>query len=173
MHLIIAEPGDDAERKRVDYQVEKHGTQLGLVRANANWLLTESDDIASVAQELAAKLGASKVRVYRLVPVDVDVETTERIIEREFPASRSTVESAILGFIMVKRKGVLRPLPGVKHRIYDVSTNKGKAEIRVLVTGGARTSHIRLEIEGPRATVDHIVGTIEKDLELFGRGLRD
>lgn len=171
VRLIIVDPLDEAERKRVDYQVAKHGASLRLVRGNANWILTDSDDVTEVVRELSAKLAPERIKVYRLEPVDVEVEQTTRSLQMEFPAARSAVETLLVGFLMGKRKGQLQPGATATTKTYAVFTNKGRAEIRVVLTGSAQKCKVTLEVSGVKATVDFLTASLEKELELFRRGM--
>ena len=171
MRLIIVDPLDEAERKRVDYQLAKHGAELRLVRGNANWILTDSDDVGDVVRELSAKLSPDRIRVYKLEPVDIVVEQSTRSIQMEFPAARSAVEALLVGFLMGKRKGQLQPGATATTKTYAVFTNKGRAEIRVVLTGSAQKCKLTLEVSGVKDTVDFLANSMEKELELFRRGI--
>lgn len=171
MRLIIVDPLDEAERKRVDYQIVKHGNELRLVRGNANWILTDSDDVGEVVRELSAKLSPERIKVYRLEPIEVEVEQATRTLTMEFPAARSAVEALLIGFLMGKRKGQLQPGATSSVKTYAVFTNKGRAEIRVVLTGSAQKCKVMLEVSGVKDTVDHLATSLEKELELFRKGM--
>ena len=68
MYLIIAKYTDDAERKRIEYILEKWKDKLNVTKPDGIVAITSGSDsgIYSLAEELYAKTSKDRVTLYRI-----------------------------------------------------------------------------------------------------------
>jgi hypothetical protein len=64
MYLVIIDYGDDVERKRVDYVIEKWKDR-GFEKAKGIVVRTDENDIGGFIDELYSKISAGRIEVYK------------------------------------------------------------------------------------------------------------
>ncbi|MEA1895654.1 MAG: hypothetical protein U9N36_10740 [Euryarchaeota archaeon] len=162
MYLIVAKYTDDAERKRIDYTIERWKAVTGVEKPDGVPILFKGENVEDFVEDLYSRLSRDHVSAYSLNDVSFEIEKEELSIETTLEGDLETVRK-FLGFIMAKQKGVL--ITGTEfERMYVVSTRKGKAEVSINLTDGGR---VRILISGYGDALGLIREKIESEIRYF------
>ena len=123
-YLYVVDYEEDAERKRAEYlfnnwEEGEIDRPSGLIR------IAEGIDRDELYEQLVAKVPEEQVDLYRLEPVDTDVEPESVMVEQRIAASIDAVETFV-EYILSKKKAVLQ---SAARNEYEVYTKKGRAEV--------------------------------------------
>jgi hypothetical protein len=162
MYLIVAKYTDDAERKRVDYAIERWKAVTGVEKPDGVPILFKGENVEDFVEDLYSRLSRENVSVYSLNDVSFEIEKEEMSIETTLNGDLETIRK-FLGFIMAKQKGVLIT-ETESERIYEVSTRKGKANVAINLTDGGR---VRIVISGYGDALGLIREKIESEIRYF------
>lgn len=170
MHLIIAKYADDAERKRIEYILEKWKGRLNVTKPDGIVAITSGSntEIYSLAEELYAKTSRDKITVFRIEKNTVEIEQSERKLKVLVREKRETVEK-LLNFIMARQKAVLKHIsPENYETIYEVTSKaskKGKAEIAVYISERNELVNIEISITGYGEVVEYIYNKLNEEMK--------
>ena len=162
MYLIVAKYTDDAERKRIDYAIERWKTVAGVEKPDGVPILFKDEKVEDFVEDLYSRLSRENVSVYSLNDVSFEIEKEEISIETTLEGDLETIRK-FLGFIMAKQKGVLIT-ETESERIYEVSTRKGKADVSINLSAGGR---VRILISGYGDALGLIREKIESEIRYF------
>ncbi len=154
MYLIVAKYTDDAERKRIDYAIDRWKAVTPI--------LFKGENVEDFVEDLYSRLSREAVSVYSLNDVSFEIEKEELSIETALEGDLGTIRK-FLGFIMAKQKGVLITETEFE-RTYEVSTRKGKANVAINLTDGGR---VRILISGYGDALGLIREKIESEIRYF------
>lgn len=167
VYLIIAKYLDEAERKRIEYAMERWAQVMKLGRPDGVPIIVEDDGekIKELLDDLYARTSKDKVKIYNLSKASFDVEKTEKQIKAELEGGVETVEKFI-GFILAKQKALFRhEIPFGK--LYEVYTKKGRAEISTSLKGEDDRVVVDIRIKGFGDAPDLIYDKINSELKYF------
>lgn len=171
MYLIIAKYSDDAERKRIEYALEKWGSRMDVTKPEGIVaILDGGEDIKDLLEDLYSRVSKNNIAIYTVDKAVVGVEKEERELNLELVESLGTIEKFI-GFMMAKQKAVLkRELKEPLEKIYEVYTKKGKAAITVRLREKHGKIGLNIRITGYGDVVDFLRNRMEDELKYFKEG---
>ncbi len=167
--MLIVRYGGEAERKRLEYVLERFKDRVKTVKPGGSVVLIDGDreDVKFLLEELFSRLPRENVALYKLSEPDVEVEERRRVLEVE---ARSPVEEVwgAISLIMARLKGSL--VSEVRgSREYVVRPRGGYARVRIHVSpvsGGG--SLVRVVVEGYGSGFDRVVSGLVDELGLLG-----
>jgi len=101
-YLYIVDYEEDAERKRAEY-LFNNWEDGSIERPSGLVRIAEGVDRDKLYERLVGKVPEKQVDIYRLQPVDTDVEQKNAIVEQRIDASVDAVET-FLDYVLSKRK---------------------------------------------------------------------
>ena len=169
-YIVFVTYDNDAERKRIDYLLDKWSSRATVKKPRGAVFYIETDDTQEFLEELFSRLEGNaeeKVEVYSARRVEKGVEAKRRALEYTIAEERKVVERFI-DYLLSKMNA------GYSHseneaKVYGVYTRKGRATIRAILDGNGRTK-VTLEIEGYGDVVDFLAERIDEELRLFAGG---
>ncbi|WP_297435443.1 hypothetical protein [Thermococcus sp.] len=169
-HLFIVGYENDAERKRVEYLLDKWSNRARISKVRGISFIIDSSDVEGFAEELLSKLDPpteEKVRVYRVEPEDIGsrVSPTRREIEhltREEPV----VVRKLLKYVLSKFGAYYVSSEGNVSR-YRAYTKKGRMEVEVLVEERDNGTAVVIAIEGYGTAVEDMARKLERELSIL------
>lgn len=162
MYLIVARYTDDAERKRIDYAIERWKAVAGVEKPDGVPIVFKDENVEDFVEDLYSRLSRDNVSVYSLNDVSFEIKKEEMSIETTLIGDLEMTRK-FLGFVMAKQKGVLITETEFE-RIYEVSTRKGKADVSINLTDGGR---VRIVISGYGDAPGLICEKIESEIRYF------
>ena len=167
MYLILVKYSDEAERKRIEYAVERWGKEMSLGRPDGISIIVdeETEKAMQFLDDLYSRTSRDKVKIYKLNETSFELEEKEEHLKAELEGSLETVEKFI-GFILTKLSAFfLREIPSGK--LYQVSTKKGKAEISTHLVAGDKKVTVNIRISGYGDAPGLISNKINNELKYF------
>ena len=166
-YIVFVTYDTDAERKRIDYLLDKWSSQAIVKKPRGTVFYIEADNMQEFLEELFSKLEGNaekKVEVYFAKKVENRVEANKRTLEYTINEEKKVVERFI-DYLLSKMNA------GSSHseneaKVYSVYTRKGRATIRATIDGNSRT-RVVIEIEGYGDAVDFLAERIDEELKLF------
>jgi len=162
MYLIVARYTDDAQRKRIDYAIERWKVVAGVDKPDGVPILFKGENVEDFVEDLYSRLSRENVSVYSLNDVSFEIEKEELSIENTLEGDLETIRK-FLGFIMAKLRGVLITETEFE-RTYEVSTRKGKANVAINLMDGGK---VRILISGYGDALVLIREKIESEIKYF------
>ncbi|MEB3759403.1 MAG: hypothetical protein GSR81_00965 [Desulfurococcales archaeon] len=166
--MLIVKYTDEAERKRLEYVVDRYKDKVKAVRPSGTVLLLEGDRemVSRLVEELYSRLPREKISIYRLAEPDVEVEEKRSTIEAYTSLPEREVWGAI-GLIMARlRGGLVSETRGVRE--YVVRPRGGYARVRISVYPRGGGSIIRVFVEGFDPAHGRVVSSLVEELGLLG-----
>jgi hypothetical protein len=168
MHLIIAKYENDAERKRIEYILDKWKESLRVTKPDGIMAIIEGEGLEELLEDLYSRTSRSNVSLYRLEKEAVQIEKGESEIKLKINEKKETVEK-LIGFVIAKQKGVLkREIKEPFERVYEVATKKGRAEISVSLRDEGQSVALRLKITGYGEVVEFLNTKLSEELSYLG-----
>ena len=170
MYLVIAKYSDDAERKRIEYILEKWKDKLNVTKPDGIVAIASGSDteMYSLAEELYAKTSKDRVTLYRVDRSRVEIEESERKLTVTLEEKRETVEK-VLSFIMARQKAVLKHVSPENYKtVYEVTSKaskKGRAEISVFISDRGGLVNIDISITGYGEVVDYVYNKLNEEMK--------
>ncbi|MEM0315796.1 MAG: hypothetical protein QW763_01225 [Archaeoglobaceae archaeon] len=160
-HLVCVDYKDEAERKRIEYTIEKWKESSGIEKLKGIAFFVERN-LYGLLNELMSKMNPEsieKLRVYSLIEEktpEVEIKTVSfEIRSMESPE----ITKKLLEIVMAKNNA--RILPGTDR--YFSLTRKGRVEIEISENG----DKLSFRITGNAEAVERFSERLKKDLEFF------
>ncbi len=157
----------DADRKRLEYVLEKFGSGgLRVRKLCAGVLIVDAgaDETLRFLDELLSRFGEGRVRAWSLGEPDFEVQPLS--MERSFRVAEGFRDVwGVVGFVMSKFRGVLvSESVGGASRVYRVRSRYGVVDVRfdLLETPSGRVLKVR--VEGYGAAVPHVFERLVKEI---------
>lgn len=169
-YVIFVTYDNDAERKRIDYLLDKWSSQATIKKPRGMVFYIETDEPQEFLEELFSRLegnAGKKIEVYSAKRVETRIKAKRRTLEYTIDEEGKVVERFIDYLLSKMNAGYSRSENGSK--VYSVYTRKGRATIRVTIEGNGRTK-VTMEIEGYGDAVDFLAERIYEELKLFAGG---
>ncbi len=166
-YIIFVAYDNDAERKRIDYLLDKWSAQATLKKPRGTVFYIETDDIQEFLEELFSRLegnAGEKVEVYSAKRVKSRIEAKRKTLEYTINEERKVIERFIDYLLSKMNASYSRSENGAK--VYSAYTRKGRATIKATISGDGKTK-VRLEIEGYGDVVNFLAERIDEELRLF------
>jgi len=168
-YLLFVRYETDAERKRIDYAIERWSSRAKITKPRGMAILLEVDEknIHDFIDDLLSRLelkelrDRSKVSVFRAEPYSIDVEHKRKVLSYEFNASKQAMER-FLNYMVSKIGGSYEYSSG-ETKIYSAYTKKGY--IRLEVTLGE--SRVTIALEGYGDVVNFFSAKIDEEMKIF------
>jgi len=142
-YLYIVDYEEDAERKRAEY-LFNNWEDGSIERPSGLVRIAEGVDRDKLYERLVGKVPEKQVDIYRLQPVDTDVEQKNAIVEQRIDASVDAVET-FLDYVLSKKKAVIQ---SAARNEYEVYTKKGRAEVSYTLNEADNQIIVRINING-------------------------
>ena len=169
-YIIFVSYESDAERKRIDYLLDKWSSRAEIKKPRGMVFFIETDNSQEFLEELLSKLEGNaeeKVEVYRVEGVVKKVEAKKRALQYTINEERKVVERFV-EYLLSKLNASYAYSDAIA-RVYNVYTRKGRGVVKVILRGDGRTTVV-LEIEGYGDVVDFLAEKIDEELRLFAGG---
>lgn len=172
-HLIILDYRSDAERKRIDYTIEKWSAKanLSISKPKGVVVLFEGDDFHEFLEDIYSRIesGVNPPQIYSLEESTPVVEKRERRLTFTTDQSADTVQNFI-NYLLAKQNAAFEYSDGTR-KIYTARTRKGHVQVTIHIE---REKEVRcqMSIEGYGDVVDFIAGRIEDEMNVFLKGVR-
>ena len=169
MHLIVAKYSDDAERKRIEYALERWKSSMDISKPEGIVVIVEGKDIEDMLEDLYARISKESIKdnikVYNLSAASLEVEQNEKLIKIDLEGEMETIEKFI-GFVLAKQKALLkRDTPTGK--LYEVYTKKGRATISTSLKPVDGNVSVNIRVEGYGGATELVHDKIASELEYF------
>ncbi len=168
MYLLIVRYGDDAERKRLEYILERFRERIRAVKpSGAVWIIDGSPrDVEVFMEELLARVPRDRVELYKLEEPDLRVEERKSRIEVETGMSEGEALGAV-GLVIARLRGaLLSEIGGVRE--YVLRPRGGYARVRVKVLPRSEGSVVRIDVSGYGSGFYRIINNLLDELSLLG-----
>ena len=167
-HLLILDYRTDAERKRIDYTIEKWAGRRGVSVAKPKGVvvLFEGEMLAEFVEDVYSRLdtGADPPKIYTLEAQSADVAKQTRQLAFATDRSAPAVED-FLNYLLAKQNAVLE-YSDRAGRSYTARTRKGQVRIRVSIVK-EKTVRCLVTVEGYGGAVDLVAGRIGDEMNVF------
>lgn len=168
-YLIMVDYQSDAERKRIDYAIERWKDRGVLRKPKGTIIHYSGDEIDEFLDDIYSRLGTGKEAVHVFAGDPYSPAVTEQTRHLEYSTK---MESAILGkflnYIMNKLGASFEGNQG-DIRCYTAYTKKGQVGIDVSMTSGD-TTELLIVLRGYGEVVSFIAERIDKELKVFLEG---
>ena len=173
MHLFIMEYETDAERKRIDYAIERWKDEIKIIKPKGTIVIVEGDrkKINDFIEDMHARLEKSekKLEVYEVKEYEYKVEKNIRKLSYETREDISFIKK-FLDYLMVKLNAGY-DYNSKLGKVYRVYTKKGQAQIEMSVDEKGDGCNIIVRVEGYGAVVDFLSNKIDSEIRMFLRGV--
>ena len=170
--LIVVDYEKDAERKRIDYLIEKWSNKGNLEKIRKMAIIADIDDIDGFVKEIMSRLEGNpeeKVKVYEIKELKKTISSKKETLKYTISDKKEIVES-FLKYLMIKIGASYEcSIDGTKK--YVVYTKKGSCSISIKIKENDKKLIILFEIEGYGDSVDLIKNKIDNDMKLFIEGI--
>ncbi|RLI82000.1 hypothetical protein DRP04_04930 [Archaeoglobales archaeon] len=172
-YLLILNYESDAERKRIDYTIERWRNRVSIRKPKGAVVVLKgsesefSDFIEDLFSRLELEPNESpegKVEVYLLEKYKPVVEKKVRRLSYESTESLEIVRK-FLDYLMAKLNASYEYSSGIS-KVYTAYTKKGQARIDVRIEKGEVTK-ITILIEGYGEVVDFLAGKVDYEIKTF------
>lgn len=166
-YLILVDYESDAERKRIDYLLDKWEERARIRKPRGVVVIIDTEEPQRFIEELFSRLEGNvtgKVEVYSLKRLRTNIKPQRKSLGFRINEEKKVVERFVEYLMSKLNANYLGVEDGFKS--YSVYTRKGSALIRVLVKGDGN-SRVVFEVEGYGDAVDFLAQRISEELELF------
>ncbi|RLI80700.1 hypothetical protein DRP04_07815 [Archaeoglobales archaeon] len=174
-YILVINYGSDAERKRIDYAVERWSGRIKAAKPRGTVLIVEaSEEVNAFLEDLHSRLEVDerskdeKIQVYKAEIVRPRVEVRRKDISYETREDAASVEK-FARYLISKLGGSYEYSAG-PFKVYAAYTKKGHAKIGVSIKGNEKTK-IRIFVEGYGEVVDFIAKRIDEEFRIFLGGV--
>lgn len=173
-YLFTIDYGSDAERKRIDYTVERWSDRAKIKKPKGSVLLFEGSDVDEFIEDLYSRLDtdAGKVEVYTVEPYEPAVEKQNRKLVYESSERFEAVQS-FLNYLMSKF-GASFEYSTDNASYYTAYTKKGQAQLEIRWIGCTceneeeeRNLRFVVSVEGYGNVVDFIADRLDEEMSIF------
>ncbi|MEB3845049.1 MAG: hypothetical protein LRS48_05140 [Desulfurococcales archaeon] len=167
--MIIVPYESDAERKRLEYVLEKYNRRLRLKKPRGAVIIAsgnENDEL-KLLDELIARLGSEKVVAYRITgPVEKDPESVHVSFTLPIPPAEAW---GALTAVMSRMRGALVSRTG-SVRVYSLTTRGARATVKVSLSGHGEGSRGVAVFEGYGGRLSRLAEKFCGEVRVLGGG---
>ncbi|MDP2846252.1 MAG: hypothetical protein Q8N79_09335 [Candidatus Methanoperedens sp.] len=167
VYLIVAKYSDDAERKRIEYAIERWGDVMKLGRPDGVPIIIhdESGKVMDFLDDLYSRTSKDKVKIYNLSEASFEIEETGKHIKVELEGSLETVEK-LVAVVAAKQNAIFKD-EILSRKRYEVSTKKGRAEILTYLKPLDNKVVVDIMIKGYGEAPELVYNKISNELKYF------
>ncbi|AAL80777.1 hypothetical protein PFDSM3638_03260 [Pyrococcus furiosus DSM 3638] len=172
-YLFIVDYSDDAERKRIDYLLEKWQDQAIISKPRGLIFIIETRDINKFAEELFSKLSpqsSKKVRAFVIQEENLQskIPPKEKVLEYYSKESENVVKR-LLRYIFSKNNLYYYSSDNYSEEYFTL-TRKGRVSIEVSVKPISGGTKVKLRLSGYGEAVEYVAEKIDNDIRLLLEG---
>lgn len=168
IYLLIVQYGSEAERKRLEYLLDKWRSSLRIDKPSGAVLFIDAnaEDMLKFMEELYSKIPKDKVSIYQLKEPEFHLEplTLEGIVQ-----SRMSVKEAwgAVNLVLARLKGTLLSETSGE-MVYSISSRKGVCSVRISIVPDNKGSTVRFMVEGYGEAVIHVYNRLIREFSYIG-----
>lgn len=170
-HLLILDYGSDAERKRIDYTIEKWSEKanLSISKPKGVVVLFEGEHFHEFLEDIYSRIEskANPPQIYSLEDSTPVVEKRQRRLTFTTNQSADTVQNFV-NYLLAKQNAAFEYSDGTR-KIYTARTRKGHVQITVNI-GREKEIRCQISLEGYGDVVDFFAGKMEDEMNIFLQG---
>ena len=170
VYLLVVELSGDADRKRLDYLLEKWKDVAVFRRLCSGVYLVDADTgvMVKFLDDLYSRFSKDVVSIYRLGEPEFVVQPL--VLEKVFRVSGGIRDVwGVVDFVMARFKGVLVSDLG-SSRVYRVRSRYGVVDLRFVVEESNGDRFLRVFVEGFGEAVPHVFDRISRELSYLEGG---
>lgn len=171
-HLLIVEYQTDAERKRIDYTIEKWGAKkdVSVTKPKGVVVLFDGASLGEFVEDVFSRMeaGSDPPKVYSIQESSPDVEKNVKRLIFTTAKPADTVE-IFIRYLLTKQNAVFEFADGSRN-VYTARSRKGQVRIAVNIEAGKNVRCL-VTVEGYGDAVDFIAGRIEDEMNVFLGGV--
>lgn len=167
-YLFIVNYDDDAERKRIEYILEKWQERARISKPKGTAFIIETEEIAEFTEELFSKLNpdpSKKVESFMLQEKDLraQIRINKRILEYQSDEPLEVIKK-LLEYILSKNNARYYS-SDLKSTKYFILTRKGRVDIETSLKKERGGTRIKLLISGYGDIVEYMARKLKEDLD--------
>ena len=167
-YLIVVRYGSEAERKRLEYLLDKWRGSLRVSRPSGAVLFVDAgaEQVSAFLEELYSRIPRERIVVYRLEEAGLRLEPF--VLEGAVRVGVGVEEAwGIVGLVFARLRGVLlSEVAG--ERVYSVSGKGGVCRVKVSVVPSGSGSLLRFVVEGYGEVVARVYDRLLRELSYVG-----
>lgn len=169
MFLLILDYETDAERKRIDYAIERWQNKLKISKPKGTIIVIDGkqDRIDEFVEDLCSRLEKSeeKVKVHKISSYAPEIEKNVNRIVYDTTEQKDFIEKFI-EYLMVKLSASYEYSSKIG-KVYKVNTKKGNAKLEIALRSKDNGTDITIAIDGYGDVVDFISNKINNEMNTF------
>lgn len=173
-HLLILDYQTDAERKRIDYTIEKWSAKpdVSVIKPKGVVVLFEGEDLGRFVGDVYSRIdtGATPPKIYALTETSPDVEKNVRRLSFTTTQSADNVEN-FLRYLLAKQNAAFEYADGTR-KMYSARSRKGQVQVTTDISTGKNVRCL-VTVEGYGDGVGFIAGRIEDEMNVFLGGMEE
>jgi len=165
-YLIVVDYQSDAERKRIDYAIERWKDRVMIEKPRGTVIHFSGAEVDEFLDDLYSRLSVGKDSVHVFAGDAYSPNVSEQVEELKYSTSMDTLSvEKFLNYIMTK---IGASYEGTKNGIkgYTAYTKKGQVGIDIMLKAEGK-SDIVIVARGYGEVVSFITGRIDKELKVF------
>jgi hypothetical protein len=171
-HLLILDYGTDAERKRIDYTIEKWGAKanVSVTKPKGVVVLFEGAELDEFMEDVYSRMesGASPPKIYSLEENSPAIAKKVKRLDFSTARTADTVENFV-NYLLAKQSAAFEYADG-QRKVYAARTRKGHVQIVVTIETHKNVRCL-ISVEGYGDAVDFVAGRIEEEMNVFLGGI--
>ena len=169
MFLLILDYETDAERKRIDYAIERWQNKLKISKPKGTIIVIDGkqDRIDEFVEDLCSRLEKSeeKVKIHRISKYAPEIEKNVKTIAYQTKEQRDFLEKFI-DYLMAKLSASYEYSSKIG-KVYKVYTKKGQAKLEIVLRDRGEGTDVNIAIDGYGEVVDFISAKIDNEMNTF------
>ena len=169
MFLLILDYESDAERKRIDYALERWQDKLKINKPKGTIVIIDGkqEQIDDFVEDLCARLEKSeeKVKVHRLSSYSPEIEKNVKTVTYQTTEQRGFLEKFI-DYLMAKLSASYEFNSKIG-KVYKVYTKKGQAKLEVALKNTDDGTDIVIAVDGYGEVVEFLKNKIDNEMNVF------
>ncbi|MEA2014401.1 MAG: hypothetical protein U9N38_03740 [Thermodesulfobacteriota bacterium] len=168
--LLIVDYRSDAERKRIDYAIERWGDKAEIKKPRGATILFKGSNIDEFTEDLYSRLDIEedRVEIYGIERYSPDIEKQVKKLIYESGEESGVIEKFII-YIMNKINASYEYSTDIT-KCYTAYTKKGQANIEILLKRNELTRAV-ISVSGYGDAVDFVADRIDDEMKVFLGGL--
>ena len=171
-HLLILDYRTDAERKRIDYTIEKWGAKkdVSVAKPKGVVVLFDGAELGEFVEDVYSRIdaGATPPKIYALTESSPAVEKNVKRLSFTTAQSADNVEN-FLRYLLAKQNAVFEYADGTR-KMYSARTRKGQVQVTTDILAGKNVRCL-VTVEGYGEGVEFIAGKIDDEMNVFLGGM--
>lgn len=169
MFLLILDYETDAERKRIDYAIERWQNKLKISKPKGTIIVIDGkqERIDEFVEDLCSRLEKSeeKVKIHRINKYDPEIEKNVKTIAYQTTEQRDFLEKFI-DYLMAKLSASYEYSSKIG-KVYKVYTKKGQAKLEIVLRDSEKGTDVKIAIDGYGEVVAFISDKIDNEMKTF------